>query len=187
MKRMLLLVTVALMLAAAMALSGVAQARPIADSADAKCAKLAIKTLGPSFNPSNYTFIGGTEGDDNFTGQATDGPYVFCGFGGDDFIHTLDQGDIFLGGADNDFVDFNFGGTFYGQEGNDLVVDNDGGSTFYGGAGNDFVGFNYGGPPEEVNTFYGGAGDDVVDINEGTFYGQEGNDSVNTNFGIFVQ
>src|SRR5919107_1512008 len=73
MKRILLLVTLALMLAAALALSGVAQARPIADSADAKCAKLAIKTLGPSFNPSNYTFIGGTEGEDFdafFTGQA---------------------------------------------------------------------------------------------------------------------
>ena len=37
--------------------------RPIADSADAKCAKLAIKTLGPSFNPSNYTFHGGTDHD----------------------------------------------------------------------------------------------------------------------------
>ena len=45
MKRMLLLVTVGLMLAAAMALSGVAQAAPISDKADAQCAKLAIKTL----------------------------------------------------------------------------------------------------------------------------------------------
>ena len=60
MKRLFMLMALALMLAAAMALSGVAQARPISGSADAKCAKLTIKTLGPSFNPSNYTFIGGT-------------------------------------------------------------------------------------------------------------------------------
>jgi hypothetical protein len=68
MKRILLLGTVALMLAAAIALSGVAQAAPISDKADAQCAKLAIKTLGPSSNPSNYTFIGGSEGEDDFTG-----------------------------------------------------------------------------------------------------------------------
>jgi hypothetical protein len=38
MKRILLLTPLAAMLAAAMALSGVAQAKPIANSADAKCA-----------------------------------------------------------------------------------------------------------------------------------------------------
>src|SRR4051812_40582942 len=109
MKRILLLVTVTLMLAAAMALSGVAQAKPIGGKADAKCAQLTIKTLGPSFNPSTYTFHGGTEGADVFTGQATAGPDVFCGFGGDDSITTLDAGDIFLGGAGNDSVRDNFG------------------------------------------------------------------------------
>jgi hypothetical protein len=66
-KPIVLLTTLAAMLAAAIALSGVAQAAPISDKADAQCAKLAIKTLGPSFNASNYTFIGGTEGDDNFS------------------------------------------------------------------------------------------------------------------------
>jgi hypothetical protein len=54
------------MLAAAMALSRVAQAKSIGGSADAKCQQLAIKTLGPGFNPANYTFIGGTEGTDDF-------------------------------------------------------------------------------------------------------------------------
>ena len=173
MKRILLLVTLALMLASAMALSGVAQARPIAESADAKCAKLAIKTLGPSFNPSNYTFIGGTEGQDDFSGQATDGPDVFCGFGERDQIDTLDEGDIFLGGAGADDVNRN-DGTFYGQEGNDVVFDNFG--TVYGGADNDFVIIN-----QDGATFNGGAGDDSVYFNSGTFNGGDGSDSV-TNF-----
>jgi Ca2+-binding RTX toxin-like protein len=137
-----------------MALSGVAQAKPIADSPDAKCAQLTIKMLGPSFNPSNYTFHGGTEGDDVFTGQATAGPDVFCGFGGDDVITTLDAGDIFLGGAGNDSVRDNFG-TAYGQEGADQVVRNFAGSTFNGGDGNDFVLNNQG-------TFNGGPGLDTV-------------------------
>ena len=74
----------AAMMAAMMAMSAVAQAAPINDKADAQCAKLAIKTLGTSFNPSNYTFIGGTEGNDNFTGQGTEDPDVLCGFGGDE-------------------------------------------------------------------------------------------------------
>jgi hypothetical protein len=87
------------MLAAAMAHSGVAQAKPISGSADAKCAKLAIRTLGASYNPSNYTF----------TGRATDGPDVFCGSDGNDRIDTLDVGEIFLGGAGNDEVANNYG------------------------------------------------------------------------------
>jgi hypothetical protein len=140
MRRILLLGTVALMLAGAMALSGVAQAAPISDKADAQCAKLARQTLGASFNPSNYTFIGGTEGNDDFTGKATDGPDVFCGFGGEfDRIEALDEGDIFLGGAGNDSVDTN-NGTFYGGEGGDFVDLNFG--TFYGEEGNDAVGAN---------------------------------------------
>jgi Ca2+-binding RTX toxin-like protein len=198
MKRILLLVTVASMLAAAMALSGVAQAKPVADSPDAKCAQLTIQTLGPSFNPSKYTFHGGTEGDDVFTGQATAGPDVFCGFGGDDFIRTLDEGDIFLGGAGNDTVRDNYG-TAYGQEGDDQVAFfNFPGSTFNGGAGNDFVygnlagsTFNGGDGNERVfvneGTFNGGAGDDDVDTNAstGTFNGGDGNDIVFNNQGTF--
>jgi hypothetical protein len=197
MKRILLLVTLALMLASALALSGVAQAKPIADSADAQCAKLAIKTLGPSFNPSNYTFHGGTEDANNFDGQATAGPDVFCGFGGDDVIRTLDAGDIFLGGAGNDSVRDNFG-TAYGQEGEDQVVRNFTGSTFNGGAGNDFVFANFAGSTfnggddndrafGNDGTVNGGPGDDDVDTNNptGTFNGDDGNDFVGSNQGTF--
>jgi hypothetical protein len=120
--------------------------------------KLAIKTL-PSFNPAHYTFHGGTEDIDNFTDDATLGNDVFCGFGGDDLIFALDEGDIFLGGAGNDFVVWeNFGtfyggadndrvehnrGTFYGEEGGDEVFNNFPGATFYGGGGTDAVIFNY--------------------------------------------
>jgi hypothetical protein len=81
-------VLVASMTAVAMALSGVAQAKPKSDSPDAKCAKLAIQTLGPSFNLSSLTFHGGTEGSDNFNGAATTDRDVFCGFGGVDYIYA---------------------------------------------------------------------------------------------------
>jgi hypothetical protein len=137
MRRILLLTTLAAMLVAAMALSGVTQARPIRGSADAQCAKLAIKTLGPSFNPSNYTFHGGTEGND-INPQGTVGADVFCGFGGEDQIFSLEAGDIFLGGEGNDFAGFIFpGGIFYGGPGNDFVSSNNG--TFFGGEGFDSV------------------------------------------------
>jgi hypothetical protein len=178
MKRVLLLVTVASMLAAAMALSGVAQAAPISGKANAQCAKLAIHALGPSFNPSNFTFIGGTEGNDDFTGHGTAGPDVICGFGGNDRIvweAALDEGDIFLGGAGNDYVSHN-AGTFYGGAGNDGVEVNSG--TFYGQEGSDSVIVNEG-------TFYGGADTDIVDVNSGTFYGEEGNDIVDVNGGTY--
>jgi hypothetical protein len=159
MRRILLLVTVALMLAAAMALSGVAQAKPIANSADLQCLKLAIKTL-PNFNPAHYTFHGGTEGNDDFTGQGTtEGNDVFCGFGGIDSIPYLDAGDIFLGGAGDDGVGQN-SGTFYGEAGNDFVSGNFG--TFYGGAGNDHVNTN-----SPTGTFDGGDGTDSVSFNDG--------------------
>jgi hypothetical protein len=143
MRRILLLTTLAAMMAAAMALCGVAQAKPISDSPDAKCAKLAIKTFGASYNPANYTFHGGTEDTDSFSLEGTaDVPDVFCGFGSFDLIATLDEGDIFLGGAGNDFVGSNHG-TFYGEEGDDHVRVNFG--TFYGGAGDDSVDINAGG------------------------------------------
>src|SRR5215213_9690423 len=130
-----------LLAAAMMAMSGVAQAAPIGSSADAQCLKLAIQTLGPNFKPSNYTFLGGTEGNNDFTGRATLGNDVFCGFGGD-YIFTLDEGDIFLGGEDRDIFAIN-NGTFNGGPGDDYVFGlNDG--TFYGGDGNDYV---FGGPP----------------------------------------
>ena len=159
MKRILLLVTLALMLAAAMALSGVAQARPIAESADAKCAKLAIQTLGKDIKSANYTFIGGTEGNDNFDGKATAGSDVFCGFGGNDSIGTLQAGDIFLGGDGLDTVTTN-SGTFYGGADNDTVTINVG--NFNGDAGDDSVGTNY-----DRAIFNGGDGNDSVGTNDG--------------------
>src|SRR5215212_2455536 len=100
MKRILLLVTLAAMLVAAMALSGVAQAKPTATSADRQCKKLAIQTL-PNFKPAHYTFIGGTDDSqlsDVFDDQGTEGNDVFCGFRGPNFINTLDEGDIFISG-----------------------------------------------------------------------------------------
>ena len=128
MKRIFMLTSMALMLAAAMALSGVAQAAPVGSKADAQCLTLAIQTLGPGFNPSNYAFHGGTAGNDNFTGQGTEGKGdVFCGFGGDDSIDTLGGGDIFIGGAGNDSVTQNFN-TFNGGDGIDSVVTNNGGT-----------------------------------------------------------
>jgi hypothetical protein len=139
------------LLAAAMALSGVAQAAPIGDSADAQCLKLAIKTL-PNFKPAHYTFHGGSEDIgviDDFTGEATEGNDVFCGFGGVlDGITTLDEGDIFLVGGGEDVVVTN-NGTFYGQEGNDGVEINSG--TFDGGDGTeDFVVIDNGGCARNV-------------------------------------
>jgi hypothetical protein len=149
MKRISLLVTVALMLAAAMALSGVAQSAPMSGKADAQCKKLARQTL-PNFKPAHYTFHGGTEVGDTFDDDNTEGqPDVFCGFGngegiGDlDGIAILEEGDIFLGGAGRDLVDIN-NGTFYGQEGDDVVVISNNG-TFVGGEGIDTVGS--GNPP----------------------------------------
>jgi Ca2+-binding RTX toxin-like protein len=177
MRRILLLVTVASMLAAAMALSGVAQAAPtIGSTADAKCLAEAAQTVEqPGFKPADYTFHGGTELNDNFTDLGTDNvPDVFCGFGDDDQIGTLDEGDIFLGGAGNDFV-FDNNGTFYGQEGDDDVVATNTGTVF-GGAGNDFVFFNGG-------TFYGEEGNDGVEVNGGTFDGGDGTDFVTNDFG----
>ena len=107
MRRILLLVTVALMLAAAMALSGVAQSKPtIGTKADAKCLAQAAKSVEhPGFKPSNYAFHGGDDLDNDFRNQGTDGvPDVFCGFGGRDGTSTLEAGDIFLGGDGDDFV-----------------------------------------------------------------------------------
>ena len=195
MKRILMLLSVAAMMAAAMALSGVAQAAPVDGKADAKCEKLAIKTLGPDFNPANYTFNGGTEGNDPATTfTPTQGqPDVICGFGGDDSIFTLEAGDIFLGGEGNDSVYYGNRGTVNGGDGDDYVGTNDGTvnggdgddvvptngllGTFNGGEGNDSVYYNSTG-----GTVNGGEGDDSVYLNYGTFNGGEGDDVVNSNY-----
>jgi hypothetical protein len=146
-----------------LALSGVAQAKPTATSADRQCKKLAIQTL-PNFKPAHYTFHGGTEDSDTFDDDNTEGqPDVFCGFGGVDGIETtLDAGDIFLGGADFDGV-VNNNGTFYGQEGGDVVGFNNTSGIFYGGADDDSVNQMDGG------TFDGGdgTGDSVSVYNGG--------------------
>jgi Ca2+-binding RTX toxin-like protein len=107
----------------------------------------AVRTLGPGFKPSGYTFVGGSAGEDYFDRAATTGPDVFCGFGGNDSISTLEAGDIFLGGDGNDTVFRNFG-TFYGGAGKDYVYYNQG--TFYGEAGNDYVLY----PDDSRGTFY---------------------------------
>jgi hypothetical protein len=181
MRRILLLTTLAAMLAAAMALSGVAQAKPtIVTKADAKCLAEAAKTVEqPGFKPADYAFHGGTEGDNDFRFQGTDGvPDVFCGFGGVDGTSTLEAVDIFLGGDGDDFVFGTNLGTFYGQEGDDLVISNNG--TFYGQEGNDTVSAN-----ESRGTFNGGDGDDFVRTNNATFNGDAGNDFSNNNIGTF--
>jgi hypothetical protein len=177
MRRILMLLSVAAMLAAAMALSGVAQAKPIINTkADAKCLAEAAKTVKePGFNPANYTFHGGdtdpSDLSDDFTGQGTlEGNDVFCGFLDNNFTDRLEAGDIFISGANFDAVGIN-NGTVYGQEGGDLVGTNSG--TFYGGAGDDFVIDNFG-------TYYGQEGNDGVGSNhsEGTFDGGDGTDFV---------
>jgi hypothetical protein len=164
MKRILLLVTVALMLAAAMALSGVAQAA----SPSARC-QAEAESLGIS---GSYKFIGGNKSANDFTRKATEGADVFCGFGGNDSIFRLEEGDIFLAGDGLDQVEEANLGTYYGGAGDDFVYSNVG--TFYGGADNDDVVFN-----NATGTFYGGAGnDEVSNINFGTFYGEAGDDFV---------
>ena len=83
------------------------------------------RRCNPASTPPNYTFHGGTEGDNIFNDPATEGNDVFCGFGGNDGVGTLEAGDIFIGGEGNDQVLDNHG-TFYGGEGNDFVNNNNG-------------------------------------------------------------
>jgi len=116
MRRIWLMMSMALMLAAAMALSGVAQAA----SPTAKC-KQEASNLG--LNPFGYKFIAGSDKkNDNFTSKATAGKDVFCGFGGNDQIGTLDAGDIFIGGAGQGSVNSTNNGTFNEDAGDDYVV-----------------------------------------------------------------
>ena len=178
MRRILLLTTLAAMMAAALALSGVAQGAPVGGSADAKCLAEAAKTVEqPGFNPADYAFHGGTELDNNFDGRATAGPDVFCGFGGFDVISNLNAGDIFLGGEGDDGVSTN-NGIFFGGEGGDSVDTNSLTGTFNGGAGSDFV-------DDNIGAFNGEVGDDTVQTNNGTFNGGAGDDFVGNNIGTF--
>jgi hypothetical protein len=167
MRRSLLLLTT--MALGVLMVSSVAQAA----SPSAKCQQAA--SLGIS---GSYNFVGGSDRkNDDFTRKATDGVDVFCGFGGNDEINTLDPDDIFIGGAGVDSVIYN-NGTFIGGADDDYVYDNTVTGTFDGGVGIDTVDFNDG-------TFDGGAGNDYVLRNNGTFNGGDGVDSVFHNYGTF--
>src|ERR671921_618126 len=166
MKSIFMLMAVALMLGAAMALSGVAQA-------GGKTSSLLCQQEAASLGISgSYNFIGGSDTkNDNFSHKGTKGKDVFCGFGGNDSIYTLAEGDIFYGGAGEDSVYTNRG-TFNGDSGEDSVINYSLG-TFNGGDGNDSVNLN-----EETGIFNGGAGNDTVYDNYGTFYGGADDDTL---------
>ncbi len=142
MKRIFMLLALALMLVAAMALSGVAQAA----SPTVRCQQEAETLTGLDLTGYNVV-VGNNKRADYFTSKATAGGDVFCGRGGNDQIDTLDAGDIFIGGAGDDTiggpctdlggVNCTNSGTFYGGDGRDVVYLNDG--TFYGGGGGDFI------------------------------------------------
>ena len=119
-RSLLLLATMALAL---LMVSSVAQAA----SPKAKCKAEAQSLTGLTLD--GYNFIYGKNRNDNFTDQGTAGNDVFCGLGGDDYITTLAEGDIFLGGAGNDTVDLANNGTFYGGDGNDSIYDTNVGTT----------------------------------------------------------
>jgi hypothetical protein len=191
MKRIFMLLSLALMIGAAMALSGVAQAA----SPTAKC-KAAAGLLPAPADSTSYKFIAGSDRkNDNFNSKNTQGKDVFCGFGGNDSIANLAADDIFIGGTGDDTVDYNYatfnGGlgndtvwnnyaTFNGDEGSDFVSSNQPGGTFNGGLDNDYVDSNYVGA-----TVYGGLGGDQVVNNYGTFNGDAGDDYADYNYGTF--
>jgi hypothetical protein len=150
MRRIVFLTALAAMMAAAMALSGVAQAASPSSDCREKAQSLTGSTL------EGYTFVVGTADSNTFT--STDGrnapAEVFCGFGGGDHVMYLKGGDIFIGGKGTDSVEYN-SGRFYGGDGDDSVEEMMGG-TFYGGYNDDHVKEMYSG------TFDGGAGNDYV-------------------------
>jgi len=156
MRRSLLLLTA--MALALLVASSVAQAA----SPTARCLQEAQSLTGTNLTGSNVV-VGNNKRADDFSSKATTaGTDVFCGFGGDDWIDTLDAGDIFIGGAGNDTIYNTNNGTFYGGAGDDTV----------GGGGSDAVNDTNNG------TFYGGDGRDVVYTNNGTFYGGGGGDFI---------
>jgi hypothetical protein len=139
-----LLVTLALMVAPAAQQEARAKGSGPGDGTNpgqAKCIWAAAKAglIGPELNPSNTTFISGTNGNDTiYEDVAAD--EVFCGFGGRDFVEN--NLGVVLGGPGNDYVQYNTG-TFYGGAGNDGGEGNSG--TFNGGPGCDTVSYNEGG------------------------------------------
>jgi hypothetical protein len=166
MRRIVFLTALAAMMAAAMALSGVAQAASPSSDCREKAQSLTGKNL------EGYTFVVGTADSNTFT--STDGrnapAEVFCGFGGGDHVMYLKGGDIFIGGKGTDSVEYN-SGRFYGGDGDDSVDDTNT-CRFYGGAGGDSVHTNNG-------DFDGADGyDSVEEMMGGTFDGGAGNDYV---------
>jgi hypothetical protein len=135
----------ALVLSLALTL-GAADTALAQDNARARCIREAARAglLGRDLNPGHANFVLGTDADDNFSGRATAGRDVFCGFGGDDEIDPLNEGDVFLGGDGDDHVGTQFGGTFNGGAGDDSVGFLQAG-TFNGGPGTDFCGAQTGG------------------------------------------
>src|SRR5215204_64455 len=99
MKRIFMLLALALMVVAAMALSGVAQAASPKVRCQQEAASLGVDLTG-------YTFVYGNKKNNDFT-DTVGQPEVFCGFGGVDTIRTLAEGDIFIGGAGDDSVYYN--------------------------------------------------------------------------------
>jgi hypothetical protein len=132
-KRIFMLLALALMVVAAMALSGVAQAASPRAQCKQEAASLGLDLTG-------YKFVYGNNKNNVFTDTAGQ-PEVFCGLGGNDTIRTLAEGDIFIGGAGTDYVYDNYG-TFNGSAGDDFVDTNY--DTFNGGIGLDTVNTNYG-------------------------------------------
>ena len=117
--------------------------------------------------PDNANIILGTEDDDDFTSQMTEGNDAVCGFAGNDRItdpvwpggtpsSVLRAGDIFLGGDGADFVGIINGGTFNGGAGND-DVNHMVRATINGGPGDDSLGLM------EDGTFDGGDGNDTAE------------------------
>lgn len=132
------------------------------------------------YDPANFNVISGTDDDDNFNDfGANESPDFICGFGGTDFVYSLGNGDVFLGGDGADSVTYLNGGIFEGGNGDDTVYQQQGG-IFNGGDGIDRVVKSFGG------IFNGGNGDDVVHgfgnsltlEGDGIFNGGEGNDYV---------
>jgi hypothetical protein len=144
------------------------------DDARGRCIREAARAglIGRDLNPGRANFVVGTDGPDDFTGRATTGRDVFCGFDGNDSIRELDEGDVLLGGAGIDVVDSLFGGTLNGGDGDDRANILQGG-TFNGGSGDDSV------TVQSRGTFNGGDGVDRAHILQGgTFNGGEGFDHV---------
>jgi hypothetical protein len=150
------------------------------DPAVTRCKQEAVQA---GINPAGYNIITGTDEGFNEELTPTTGPDLICGFGGSDYVLTLDADDIFLGGDGSDSVNLLYGifigggsydhtnqvyGTYYGSVGDDTASEVHSGGTFNGGDGNDAV-FSL----HEGGTFNGGVGDDAVYYSDGGTFNQD--------------